>query len=67
MKGDGFGIFKNLLLGILGGLVGGWLFDVLGISWGGTLGQLGTATIGAVAVLWLAAQLGFSSGNKKKK
>ena len=45
----------NLVLGLFGGLVGGWLFDQLGIAWGGLLGQLGTAIVGAVAILWVAS------------
>ena len=32
-----------------------WLFGLLGIEWGGVLGQLGTAIIGAVAILWIAS------------
>ncbi len=30
-------------------------FAVMGITWGGVLGQLGTAIIGAVAILWVAS------------
>ena len=55
MKGGGFGLILHLVLGLFGGLVGGWLFDQLGITWGGVLGQLGTAIIGAVAILWVAS------------
>ena len=55
MKGGGFGFIMNLVLGLFGGLVGGWLFGQLGITWGGLLGQLGTAIIGAVAILWVAS------------
>ena len=55
MKGGGFGFIINLVLGLFGGLVGGWLFDQLGIAWGGLLGQLGTAIFGAVAILWVAS------------
>ena len=51
------GVMWNLVLGIIGGFAGGILFDLLNISWGGTIGQLGTAIVGAVAVLWIAAQL----------
>ena len=39
----------------IGGALGGWLFGQLGIQWGGVLGQLGTAIIGAVAILWIAS------------
>ncbi|HEY9551275.1 MAG TPA: GlsB/YeaQ/YmgE family stress response membrane protein [Prevotella sp.] len=56
MKGGGFGCLWNLLLGIAGGVVGGWTFGLLGISWDGTLGTLGTAVIGAVLILWIASR-----------
>jgi uncharacterized membrane protein YeaQ/YmgE (transglycosylase-associated protein family) len=55
MKGGGFGFIMNLVLGFFGGLVGGWLFEQLGIEWGGIIGQLGTAIVGAVAILWVAS------------
>jgi uncharacterized membrane protein YeaQ/YmgE (transglycosylase-associated protein family) len=55
MKGGGFGIIMNIVLGLFGGVLGGWLFSMLGIEWGGILGQLGTAIIGAVAILWVAS------------
>ena len=55
MKGGGFGIIMNCVLGLLGGALGGWLFDLLGISWGGLLGQLATAIIGAALILWIAS------------
>ena len=56
MKGGGFGLLVNIILGIIGGAVGGWLFGELGISAGGGLGgSLITATVGAVAVLFVAS------------
>ena len=57
MKGGGFGFLMNLLLGLFGGVLGGWLFRMLGIEWGNLLGQLGTAIIGAVVILWIASLL----------
>ena len=62
MKGGGFGLIVNCVLGLFGGVLGGWLFDLLGISWGGILGQLGTAIIGAALILWIASFI-----KKKKK
>ena len=47
----------NLLLGLFGGALGGWIFGLLGIEWGGLLGQLGTAIVGAVAILYIASLL----------
>ena len=44
----------DLLLGIVGGAVGGWLFGILGIHAGaGIIGEIITAVVGAVVVLWL--------------
>ena len=54
MKGGGFGVIVNVLLGIVGSVVGGWLFGVLGISVGsGFIGSLASATVGAIVLLAL--------------
>ena len=55
MKGGGYGLIMNCILGLFGGVLGGWLLDLLGLSWGGLLGQLGIAIIGAVVILWIAS------------
>ena len=58
MKGGGFGLLKNILLGIVGGFVGGWLFGLLGISlFDGWAGDLVEGVIGAVVVLFIAGAL----------
>jgi uncharacterized membrane protein YeaQ/YmgE (transglycosylase-associated protein family) len=54
MKGSGFGLLGDLVVGIVGAFLGGWVFGVLGIYVGGGLvGSLITATIGAVILLYL--------------
>ncbi len=54
MKGKGFGLLINLLVGIGGALLGGWLFGILGLSFGGgLLGTLITAFLGAVILLFI--------------
>ena len=54
MKGGGFGLLLNIVLGIIGGAVGGWLFGILGLSSDGSLiGSLITSVVGAVAVLFI--------------
>lgn len=50
---EGKGCLVNLLLGVIGGAVGGWLFSMLGIYWGGVLGEIGTAVVGAIVFLWV--------------
>ena len=60
MKGGGFGIFKNILLGIVGGLVGGWLFGVLGLDFLTDLGLVGDlieGVVGAVVLIAIAGAL----------
>jgi len=54
MKGGGFGIIGNIVVGVLGAFAGSYLFDVLNISIaGGLAGSLITAVIGAVVVLFV--------------
>jgi uncharacterized membrane protein YeaQ/YmgE (transglycosylase-associated protein family) len=54
VKGYGFGIIGNIIVGIVGAFVGGWLFGQLGIGSGqGVLGSIAGATVGAVVVLLL--------------
>ncbi len=48
IKGGGYGLLIDLLLGIIGAMIGGWLMNLLNISFGGLIGRLITATIGAV-------------------
>lgn len=55
MKGGGFGLVMNIVLGIIGSVVGGWIFSFLGLSTdGGTIGSLATALVGAVLILYVA-------------
>jgi uncharacterized membrane protein YeaQ/YmgE (transglycosylase-associated protein family) len=54
MKGDGYGLIVDILLGLLGGWVGGWLGGTLGIHLGGSIGYLITAFLGAVLLVGIA-------------
>jgi len=54
LKGGGFGLLGNIVIGVLGSFFGGWLFGVLGISVGSEwLDLIVTATVGALALLFL--------------
>ena len=54
MKGGGFGLIGDIIVGIVGAFVGGWLFGQLGISIGtGIVNSIFTATIGAVVLLFV--------------
>ena len=54
MKGYGFGLIGNIIVGILGAVVAGWLLPRLGISLGaGYIGWIINAVIGAVILLFV--------------
>ena len=54
MRGKGFGLLVDLLIGIVGSFIGGWVFGMLGIFPGyGLIGQLIVAVIGALLLLFL--------------
>lgn len=53
MRGGGFGILGNIVVGILGSFVGGFLFGLVGLSSGGWIGGILAATVGAVVLLWI--------------
>jgi uncharacterized membrane protein YeaQ/YmgE (transglycosylase-associated protein family) len=53
MKGGGFGVIGDIIVGILGSFVGGWLLPKVGLSIGGDFGGFITAVIGAVILLFV--------------
>ncbi|ASL48707.1 MULTISPECIES: GlsB/YeaQ/YmgE family stress response membrane protein [Paraburkholderia] len=54
VKGGGFGLIVDIIVGIVGAFIGGWLAGVLHISLGGGwIGSIITAVIGAVILLFL--------------
>lgn len=53
MKGAGFGLLGDMVVGVIGAFVGGWLFGLLGITTGGILGLLITALVGALVLLYV--------------
>ena len=53
MKGGGYGLIGDLVLGVVGAFVGGWLFGMLGVGGGGLIWSLITATVGAVLLVFL--------------
>lgn len=62
MRGGGFGLIINLVLGIVGGLLGGWVFSLFGFAANGIIGSLITSVVGAVIILWIAS---FFSAKRK--
>lgn len=53
MKGKGFGLVGNLVVGVIGALIGGFIFDALNIAFAGIVGSLIAALVGALILLWI--------------
>lgn len=57
VKGHGMGVGIDLLVGIVGAVLGGWIFDLLGLSAHGPVGRLVMATVGAIVLLLIVRAL----------
>ena len=53
-KGRGFGILGNMIMGVVGAVIGGHIFQFVGVSAGGGFwGSLITALIGALILIFI--------------
>ncbi len=52
-RGHGFGLLGDLVVGVVGAFVGGFVFRLVGLGAYGLVGSLVCATVGAVVLLWL--------------
>ncbi|HEY0982121.1 MULTISPECIES: GlsB/YeaQ/YmgE family stress response membrane protein [unclassified Schlesneria] len=57
MKGRGFGVLGNLIIGVIGSFVGSALFAVVGLSAYGIIGNLLMSTVGAVALIYILTRI----------
>jgi uncharacterized membrane protein YeaQ/YmgE (transglycosylase-associated protein family) len=57
MKGGGFGLLGDIVVGVIGAFIGGYLFGLLGVQAGGLIGAIITATVGAVALIFVVRLL----------
>lgn len=53
MKGGGYGVVMDIVLGIVGAVVGGWLVGMLGFQAGGFITTIVVAILGAVVLIWI--------------
>ena len=53
-RGHGFGCLVNIFLGLIGAVIGGWIFTRLGITALGFWGSLAAATVGAILLVAIA-------------
>ena len=57
IRGKGYGVLIDLLLGLVGSVFGGFVFGLLGLHAYGLVGQLVIATAGAVMLVYLVRRL----------
>jgi len=56
-KGSGYGVIGDIVIGVLGAFVGGFLFRLVEVSAYGTIGSIIVATIGAIVLVWMVKML----------
>ena len=51
MRGSGYGVIADIILGLVGAVVGRWIFHAAGIRAVGSVGHLITAVVGAIVLV----------------
>ena len=57
MKGQGYGTLMDIVIGIAGAVLGGWVFGLLGIQPYGLVGSIIVAIVGAIILIWIVRKL----------
>ena len=61
MKGGGYGLIGDIVLGLVGSIVGSWIFRALGVSAGaGLFAAVVVAFVGAVLVVFAQRKLWYA-------
>jgi len=53
MRGAGYGLVGDLIVGVIGSFIGVWVFGLFGIAAGGILGLLVASVVGALLLLYV--------------
>jgi uncharacterized membrane protein YeaQ/YmgE (transglycosylase-associated protein family) len=64
LRGRGFGCVTDIVLGLVGSVIGGWLFNYFGIMGGDFYYSLAAATAGAMILVGISRLFG---GEAKKR
>ncbi len=51
MHGRGYGLIADILLGLIGAVIGQWIFGQLGVAANGGIGFIAMAVVGAVILV----------------
>lgn len=66
-RGGGFGLWGNLITGVVGSFIGGYVFSVMGIDTYGTIGSIIASTLGAIILLWVIRMFNLAPVAQKKE
>lgn len=67
VRGAGFGVIGDLLVGIVGAFIGNWLLPRVGLHLGtGIISAIVNATIGAILLLLVVRLLGGAGGWRRR-
>jgi uncharacterized membrane protein YeaQ/YmgE (transglycosylase-associated protein family) len=67
MAGGGFGLIGDIVVGIVGALLGGWLFGLIGIAAGSLIGEIIIAFIGACILIAIARLVAGSRYGRRRR
>ena len=65
MRGGGYGIVGDIIIGIVGAIIGGFLASLLGIGAGGLIGTIIIAFIGACILIAILRAVSGGSGRRR--
>jgi uncharacterized membrane protein YeaQ/YmgE (transglycosylase-associated protein family) len=57
MRGGGYGLFGDIVVGLVGALIGGFVFGLVVTSTYGFVGSIVVAFLGACLLIWIVRQL----------
>ena len=57
MKGRGYGVLMDIVLGIVGGMIGRFVFGMLGLASWNVIGSIIVSFVGALILIWIVRQL----------
>jgi uncharacterized membrane protein YeaQ/YmgE (transglycosylase-associated protein family) len=64
MKGSGFGFLMDMIVGLVGALIGGWISSALGFGSTGQHGMIGSIIIAVIGAVVLTVIVRLISGNR---
>jgi len=66
MRGGGYGLIGDIVVGIIGALIGGWLAGLLGLGSFGLIGTIIVAFIGACILLAILHAVGGRGASRSR-